>query len=135
MVKKTIILLVLYFFGSFTFLVRGEKNILPRSRSRLEPGVFDPLEPEPLEKNTRSRSRSRKKFCRLPSPALSITMPYFTMPYNIVLWLCVASTQQVSEIFKINQLKNLLMYNMEIICNISMPFNLHFKGIPEYHNI
>ena len=45
MVKKTIILLVLYLFCSFTLLVCGEKNILPRSRSRSqsEPGVFGPL--------------------------------------------------------------------------------------------
>ena len=48
------------FFCSFTLLVCGEKNILPRSRSRSEPGVFGllELEPEPLEKNTNSRSRS-----------------------------------------------------------------------------
>ena len=52
MAKKTIIILVLYFFFSFTLLVCGKKNILPRSRSRSEPGVFGPLEPEPesLEK-------------------------------------------------------------------------------------
>ena len=75
MVKKTIILLVLYFFCSFTLLVFGEKNILPRSRSRSEQGVFGPLEPEsepeplekkyqepepePVEKKVRSWSRSR----------------------------------------------------------------------------
>ena len=39
MVKKTIILVVLYFFCSFTLLVCEEKNISPRSRSR----VFWPL--------------------------------------------------------------------------------------------
>ena len=33
--KKKIILLVAYFFCSFTLLVCGEKNILPRSRSRV----------------------------------------------------------------------------------------------------
>ena len=32
-----------------------------RSRSRSEPGVFGSLEPEPLEKKTRSRSRLEKK--------------------------------------------------------------------------
>ena len=54
----------------------------------MEPGVFGSLEPEPLEKKTgagtawdknqepeplekkvKSRSRSRKKICQLPSPA------------------------------------------------------------------
>ena len=75
MVKKTIILLVLYFFCSFTLLVCGEKNILPRSRSRVFlapwsrsrsrskkiPGAGAAWEknqePEPLEKKVRSRSR------------------------------------------------------------------------------
>ena len=64
MVKKTIISLVSYFFCSFTLLVCGEENILPRSRSRSEPGVFWPLgagagaaqkkyqEPEPLGKKS-----------------------------------------------------------------------------------
>ena len=74
-VKKTIILLVLYFFFRFTLLVCREKNILPRNRSRSDPGVFGTLEPEPeplekkyqepeplpepepLEKKVRSRSR------------------------------------------------------------------------------
>ena len=95
MVKKTIILLVLYFFFcSFTLLVCREKNILPRSwsRSRSEPGVFGPLEPEseplakkyqepepelleksqepepePLEKKSGAGARAALK-CRLPSP-------------------------------------------------------------------
>jgi len=81
MVKKTIILLVLYFFCSFTLLVCGEKNILPRSRSRVflapwswsrskkNPGAGagagagaaweknQEPEPEPLEKKVRSWSR------------------------------------------------------------------------------
>ena len=53
MVKKTIILLVLYFFTSLW----GKEYFAK------EPGVFGPLEPEPepLEKNTRSRSRLEKK--------------------------------------------------------------------------
>ena len=53
MVKNTIILLVLYFFCSFTLLVCGEKNILPNSTNSQEPEpFFCPLEPEPepLEK-------------------------------------------------------------------------------------
>ena len=79
MIKKTIILLVLYFFCRFTSLVCGEKNILAnltnsqepvgagrsrvflapwsRSRSRLKKNQ----EPEPLGKKIRSRSRSRLK--------------------------------------------------------------------------
>ena len=77
MVKKTIVLLVLYFFCSFVLLVCGEKNILPRSRSQSEPGIFGPLEPEPLEKKyqepeplgkkIRSKSRSRLKKSRSQS--------------------------------------------------------------------
>ena len=63
MIKKTIILLVLYFFCRFTLLVFGEKNILANlnNSQEPEPGVFGSLvpEPEPLEKKTRSRSRSR----------------------------------------------------------------------------
>ena len=51
MVKKTITLLVLYFLKFYLTSLRG-KEYLPRSRSRSrsEPGVFGPLEPEPLEK-------------------------------------------------------------------------------------
>ena len=70
----------------------GKKNILANSTNsqesepgvfgslEWEPGVFGSLEPEPLgkksepglsrlKKKVRSRSRSRKKICRLPSPA------------------------------------------------------------------
>ena len=75
MVKKTIILLVLYFICSFTLLVCGENNILPNltNSQEPEPGIFGPLEPEPLEnkyqepepvplgKKIRSRSRLKKK--------------------------------------------------------------------------
>ena len=73
MVKRTIILLVLYLFAVLPYQFAGKKNILPRSRSRSEPGVFGPLEPEPLEKKyqepepqpkgkkIRSRSRLKKK--------------------------------------------------------------------------
>ena len=54
MIKKTIILLVLYFFCRFTLLVCGEKNILANltNSQEPEPGVFGSLEPEPepLEK-------------------------------------------------------------------------------------
>ena len=67
MIKKTIILLVLYFFCRFTLLVYGEKNILAILTNSQEP---EP-EPEPLEKKNqeqeplgekiRSRSRSRLK--------------------------------------------------------------------------
>ena len=59
MIKKTIILLVLY----FTLLVCGEKNILANltNSQEPEPGVFGSLEPEPepelLGKKIRSRSR------------------------------------------------------------------------------
>ena len=54
MVKKTIILLVLYFLA--VLLVCGEKNILPNLTKEPEPVFFGPLEPD--------RSRSQ-----LPSPA------------------------------------------------------------------
>ena len=61
MIKKTIILLVLYF-CIFILLVCGEKNFLPNltNSQEPEPGAFGSLEPEPepLEKKTRSRSRS-----------------------------------------------------------------------------
>ena len=42
MIKKTIILLVLYFFCRFTLLVCGEKNILANltNSQEPEPGVF-----------------------------------------------------------------------------------------------
>jgi hypothetical protein len=56
MVKKTIILLVLYFLCSVTLLVCGEKNILPRSRV-----FFAPWSQSRSTKNTRSRSRLGKK--------------------------------------------------------------------------
>ena len=85
MVKKTIILLVLYFFSSFSLLVREEKNILPRSRvflapwsrsrSKKIPGAGaaweknQEPEPEPLEK--KSGDGAAKKFAG--SPALAIT--------------------------------------------------------------
>ena len=66
MIKKTINLLVLYFFCRFTLLVCGEKNILANLTNSQEPepepvgaGFFGSLEqePEPLEKKVRSRSR------------------------------------------------------------------------------
>ena len=105
MIKKTIILLVLYFFCRFTLLVCGEKNILAnltnsqepepvgagcfwsRSRLKKKPGAGAAWEknqePEPLEKKV--RSRSRKKICRLPSPvhplslsALSFKLKHYT---------------------------------------------------------
>ena len=44
MIKKTIILLVLYFFCRFTLLVCGEKNILANLTYSQEPGP----EPEPV---------------------------------------------------------------------------------------
>ena len=45
-------------------------NILPRSRSRSEPGVFGNLEPEPLKKKYQEPEPEPlgKKICRLPSP-------------------------------------------------------------------
>ena len=54
MIKKTIILLVLYFFCRFTLLFCGEKNILANLTNSQEPeqGVFGSLEPEPLKKKT-----------------------------------------------------------------------------------
>ena len=57
MVKKTIILLVLYFLQFYLTSLRGKEYFAKEP----EPGVFGPLEPEPLEKNTRSRSRLGKK--------------------------------------------------------------------------
>ena len=50
MVKKTIVLLVLYFFA--TLLVCGGKNILPNltNSQEQEPVFFGPLEPEPHQK-------------------------------------------------------------------------------------
>ena len=45
----------------------GENNILPNLTNIQEPEpVFCPLEPEPLEKNTKSRSRLKKN--REPEP-------------------------------------------------------------------
>ena len=51
------------FFCSFTLLVCGEKNILQNltNSQEPEPGVFGSLEPEPLGKKIRSRSRLKKK--------------------------------------------------------------------------
>ena len=43
--------------GAGVLLVCGERKIA----NEPEPGVFGPLEPEPLEKNTRRRSRLGKK--------------------------------------------------------------------------
>ena len=58
MVKKTIILLDLYFLKFYLTSLSGEENILPNliNSQEPEPAFFGPLEPEPLEKNTRSRS-------------------------------------------------------------------------------
>jgi len=78
MVKKIIILLVLYFFCSFTLLVCGKRIFCQGAGA----GCFWPLgagaawrknqepepEPEPLEKKVRSWSRSCSKICRLPTP-------------------------------------------------------------------
>ena len=76
MVKKANILLVLYFFFcSFTILVWGEKNILPNltNSQEPEPGIFWPLgagaaqkkyqesEPGPLGEKIRSRSSLKEK--------------------------------------------------------------------------
>ena len=56
MIKKTNILLVLYFYcrTRFTLLVCGEKNILANltNSQEPEPGVFGSLEPEPLKKKS-----------------------------------------------------------------------------------
>ena len=46
MVKKTIILLVLYFFQIYLTSLRGKEYFAKEP----EPGFFGPLEPEPLEK-------------------------------------------------------------------------------------
>ena len=49
MVKKTIILLVLYFFLQiYLTSLRGKEYFAKEPEP--EPGVFGPLEPEPLEK-------------------------------------------------------------------------------------
>ena len=58
--KKTIILLVLYIFCSFTLLVCGEKNILLRSRSRVFLVPWSRSRSR-TKKSTRSRSRLGKK--------------------------------------------------------------------------
>ena len=46
-----------------TSLLAGKKNILPNltNSQEPEPFFFGPLEPEPLQKNSRSRSRLGKK--------------------------------------------------------------------------
>ena len=46
MIKKTIILLVLYLFQFYLTSLRGKEYFAKEP----EPGVFGPLEPEPLEK-------------------------------------------------------------------------------------
>ena len=85
MVKKNNYFTCFVFFCSFTFLVWGEMNILPRSRSRSEEmnilprcrsrvflapwswrrsrskKKYQEAEPEPLGKKIRSRSRLKKK--------------------------------------------------------------------------
>ena len=63
MIKKTIILPVLYFFFRFTLLVCGEKDILGNltNSQEPEPGVFGSLDRSRLKKKTRSRSRLGKK--------------------------------------------------------------------------
>ena len=72
MVKKTIILLVLYFLFNFTLIVCGERYILRNLTKSQEPEPFFlPLgaeaarkiyqEPEPLGKTIRSQSRLIKK--------------------------------------------------------------------------
>ena len=88
MAKKTIILLVLYFFAVLPYLtsLRGKEYFSKEP----EPGVFGPLEPEPepLEKKSRSRSRlgkksgvgagAAKKFAG--SPALVIVNRHLSLP-------------------------------------------------------
>jgi hypothetical protein len=61
MVKKDNYFTCFIFFCSFTLLVCGEKTILPRSRSRSEPGVFGSLEPEPFEKKKSGAGAAWKK--------------------------------------------------------------------------
>ena len=79
MIKKTLILLDLYFL-QFTLLVCEEKNIFPNltNSQEPEPGVFDSLEPEPLEKkpgaaaawekNQEPEPLEKKLLKKLPAP-------------------------------------------------------------------
>ena len=62
MVKKTIILVFLYFFCSFTLLVCVEKNILANLTNSQEPesGFFGLLGAVAARKNTKRRSRLGK---------------------------------------------------------------------------
>ena len=79
MIKKKQLFYSFYIFiCRFTLLVCGEKNILANLTNSQEPEPLEKKnqEPEPLGKKIRSRSslkkvrsRSRKKICRLPSPA------------------------------------------------------------------
>ena len=68
MVKKTIILLALFFF-SFTLLVCRGKNILPNLTNSQELGVFGSLEPELLEKN-----QEPEPLKNLPAPQPSLPL-------------------------------------------------------------
>ena len=63
MIKNNNYFTCFIFFWRFTLLVCGEKNILVNltNSQEPEPGVFGSLEPEPLEKKNRSRSRLGKK--------------------------------------------------------------------------
>ena len=99
MVKKTIILLVLYFLFNFTLIVCGERYILRNlTKSQEAEPFFLPLgaeaarkiyqEPEPLGKTIRSQSRLIKKSGAgagaakklAGSPALHIMIIYHTPP-------------------------------------------------------
>ena len=69
MVKKTIILLVIYiFFCSFTLTSLREIEYFATEPEPVGAGCFWPLEPETLEKKTRSRSRSRFEKNQEPDP-------------------------------------------------------------------
>ena len=62
MVKKTIILLVLYFWQFYLTSLREKEYFAKLNQlSGAGAGFFGPLEPEPLEKKNTSRSRSRTR--------------------------------------------------------------------------
>ena len=57
MIKKKLFYLFYIFLPFYLTSLWGKEYFAKEP----EPGVLGPLEPEPLEKNTRSRSRSGKK--------------------------------------------------------------------------
>ena len=117
------------FFCSFTSLVCGEKNILPRSRSRSEPGVFDPLEPEPLEKKyqepetepleKKSGAGAAKKFAG--SPALAYCDAFDrSSNCNLMNFFCNFGQDQISQM-AIGGLIGLILFDSPAPPSPAMP--------------